>query len=347
MRGLAAFLVLIDHVRGDMFVPYGELAVSQRGLATVLFFGVTRLGQEAVIAFFVLSGFLVGGQVISRARNGSFDIGTYAIDRATRIYIPLVPACILAVVIDRLFYNRSPDVIQVLGNMVGLNEVLVSSLAIDPVLWSLAYEIWFYVLAGAVGYIVTRGPNIATLLVLTVCVLVFSILKMEYLLFWLLGAGASVLISIRFKTALLVIGICLAVVGTVSYELAADSKSLVPVAYMPPVAAEFLVSLGIAMTLPFLASARVNQSLFGIRSFAAAVSGFSYTLYLFHRPIDTALDTIIARSDNISLVSLSLYLLRLAICLMGAVIFYYCWERHTAAARRYFSVVITRRTVPT
>jgi peptidoglycan/LPS O-acetylase OafA/YrhL len=347
MRGLAAFMVLITHVRGDLFVPYGELLVSQHGFAAMLFFGTTRLSQEAVIVFFVLSGFLVGGQVISRVRNGSFDIRSYAIDRTTRVYIPLIPACIVAAVIDQLFFHRTPNVVQVVGNMVGLNEILVPSLAANLVLWSLAYEIWFYVLAGAVGYIVTRRPNLASLAVLAVCAVVFSLLKIEYLLFWLLGAGASVATGVRFKAALLVLGTCLAAVGTVSYELAADSKSLVPVAYMPPMAAEFLVCLGIAMMLPFFASAPVNRSLSGIRNFAVAVSGFSYTLYLFHRPIDAALGTIIARADVISAQSLSIFLLRLVICLMGAVIFYYCFERHTAAARRYLSVVMTKRTSPT
>jgi peptidoglycan/LPS O-acetylase OafA/YrhL len=342
MRGLAALIVLTSHLRGDTFVPYGELPTLQHGIATMAFFAVTRLGGLGVLAFFVLSGFLVGGQVISRVRNGSFNIRSYAIDRTTRIYIPLIPACIVAVVIDGLFFHRSPNVAELAGNMVGLNEILVPSLTADAVLWSLAYEIWFYVLAGTVGYIFSKRPNTASIVVLAICVVVFTVMQVEYLLFWLLGAVASLATGVRFKSGLLVLGSCLAAIGTISFALSSDSKSLVPIVYMPPVAAMFLICLGIAMTLPFFASTPVNRSLSGIRTFAVAVSSFSYTVYLFHRPIDAVLGTVFGRADLISIQTLSVYLLRIAICLIAAVFFYYCFERNTAVARKYLHTIVAR-----
>lgn len=93
-RGLAALTVLFYHVRGSSWVELGILPVAQRSLASEVFFGLNRLGNEAVMVFFALSGFLVGGKVIERIRGGRFDAGHYAVDRATRILIPLVrPAC--------------------------------------------------------------------------------------------------------------------------------------------------------------------------------------------------------------------------------------------------------------
>jgi len=44
MRGLAAFIVLTSHLRGDYFVPYGELPAAQHGIATMAFFAATRVG---------------------------------------------------------------------------------------------------------------------------------------------------------------------------------------------------------------------------------------------------------------------------------------------------------------
>ena len=69
MRGTAALTVLVAHLRGNSFVEYGALPVAQHGTLTALFFFVTRVAYEAVIVFFVLSGFLVGGQVLTRLRD--------------------------------------------------------------------------------------------------------------------------------------------------------------------------------------------------------------------------------------------------------------------------------------
>ena len=63
IRFLAAFMVVFCHSRNDFFLPYGELPVEQKTLGTMLFYSLGRLGHEAVIVFFVLSGFLVGGAI--------------------------------------------------------------------------------------------------------------------------------------------------------------------------------------------------------------------------------------------------------------------------------------------
>jgi peptidoglycan/LPS O-acetylase OafA/YrhL len=139
LRGLAALTVMAAHLRGDAFVEYGALPVSQHGVLAALFFGLTRQGYEAVIVFFALSGFLVGGQVLSRVRNRKFQIRDYAIDRSTRILIPLIPACLFTAAIDLFVFGHGDAVGQLAGNMFGLNEIIVPTLQTNPVLWSLAY----------------------------------------------------------------------------------------------------------------------------------------------------------------------------------------------------------------
>ena len=81
MRFIAAFLVLFSHSRNDFFVPFDQLPPEQRGLFAYVFYFLGRLGHEAVIVFFVLSGFLVGGRGLERIKNDSFQIGSYCIDR--------------------------------------------------------------------------------------------------------------------------------------------------------------------------------------------------------------------------------------------------------------------------
>ena len=297
MRGLAALTVLVSHLRGDAFVEYGALPNLQHNLIVAIFFAATRLAYEAVIVFFVLSGFLVGGQVLAHIRQSKFKISDYAINRATRILIPLIPACLFTAAIDLFVFGQPPNASQLVANMVGLNEVIASSLKTNSVLWSLAYEIWFYILAGVLGYVVTRRPNAVSAIVLVVCIVVFTILQTRYLAFWILGACASLFVDIRCKKTLFLIGTCLVIVGSLFYQLAADSRSVSPVAYIPPLMAEFLMCIGVAVALPFLASSSVNRSLLRIGPLATALGGFSYTLYLTHRPTDALLGNIFGHAE--------------------------------------------------
>ena len=63
MRFLAALMVVFCHSRNAFFLPYGELSPEQQTPFSMAFYALGRLGHEAVIVFFVLSGFLVGGGV--------------------------------------------------------------------------------------------------------------------------------------------------------------------------------------------------------------------------------------------------------------------------------------------
>ena len=335
MRGLAAIAVLAAHLRGDAFVEYGALPASQHGALTMVLFASTRFAFEAVMVFFVLSGFLVGGQVLARCRQRLFQISDYAIDRSTRILIPLVPACLFAVAVEYYVFGRAPPVWQIIANMVGLNEIVTPSLDTDPVLWSLSYEIWFYILAGAAAFVASRRPNAASTLVIAAGIFVFTILKAEYLAFWLLGASASLIVGISFKKTLFFLGACLLIAGSLFYQLAAESRSVAPVIYIQPLLSEFLMCIGIALALPFLASSFVNRSLARIAPVAGALASFSYTLYLTHRPTDAVLGGIFGKADALSAQSLFHFGLRLLLCLAVAVIFYFCFERNTPTARKY------------
>jgi len=80
---------------------------------------------------FVLSGFLVGGQVLARVRDDRFQLYDYATDRATRIFIPLIPACLFSAVASIVVFGHPPPLGQLLANMVGLNEIVTESLDIN------------------------------------------------------------------------------------------------------------------------------------------------------------------------------------------------------------------------
>lgn len=100
LRGLAALLVCVGHIRGMLWVDYGALA-SPDVVTKGLYF-LTGLGHQAVVLFFALSGFLVGGSAFQRIRSGQFRAGDYLLRRLTRLWTVLLPALVLGALWDWL-----------------------------------------------------------------------------------------------------------------------------------------------------------------------------------------------------------------------------------------------------
>jgi peptidoglycan/LPS O-acetylase OafA/YrhL len=154
-RVLAAVTVMLVHVRARSFVELGALPPSQQSWPVVIFFAATRLGGEAVLLFFVLSGFLVGGRIIRRVESSTFSI---------KILLPLIPACLLTALIDRFVLGHGVDLPVLAANMVGLNGLLAPTLDANHPLWSLSYEIWFYIAGGACAVLTRRRWVLSLLL---------------------------------------------------------------------------------------------------------------------------------------------------------------------------------------
>lgn len=91
LRFIAAFMVLLSHTRNTFFPAFGDLPSNQQTISCMAFTMFCRLGHEAVIVFFVLSGFLVGGRGFGRIKDGTMHVCSYAIDRLARITPP--PPC--------------------------------------------------------------------------------------------------------------------------------------------------------------------------------------------------------------------------------------------------------------
>jgi peptidoglycan/LPS O-acetylase OafA/YrhL len=335
LRGLAATVVLLAHVRGSSFVEFGSLPADQKTNIVRLLFGFTRLGEEAVLVFFVLSGFLVGGQIITRARMGTFDVKIYAIDRCTRILLPLVPACLLTVIISLLVFNEGTGMFRPVANMVGMNGVLAPTLKHNAPLWSISFEIWFYIVGGAMGYLATRNASLGAILIIAVCSIVFSILGPTYLLYWAFGALMVLCLNIRFKSTFFFVGVSFALIGAVFHELSFPSKSFTNVSYIPIEASRALICIGVSFCLPFLCSGSADRFLGFLRQPARALSAVSYSMYVVHYPINYALETVFPRFNTISLEALAYFVARILICVAVTMIFYLCFERNTPALRRY------------
>ncbi len=236
VRGLAALAVFLDHIRGGSFVAFANLPAAQQTPIVAVLFALTRLGREAVLIFFVLSGFLVGGQLISRVRQRNFDVRRYAIDRMTRIFVPLVPICLFTAAMDSAVFHKPLSLVELVGNMTGLNGVLVVTLPNNAPLWSLAFEVWFYVLGGAAAYLVSgKGGwrKIAGLVALIVGAGVFNVLGPTMLLFWVLGALSATCLDARGKEVMGAAGLVSLISGIVLSQFAMATTASAAVMLTP------------------------------------------------------------------------------------------------------------------
>jgi peptidoglycan/LPS O-acetylase OafA/YrhL len=98
-RGLAALVVFGGHLRSFLFVPFPQ--AGPLGWPWKTFYFATGLGHSAVMVFFVLSGFLIGGNVARSVRAGRWSWRDYAVKRMSRLWLVLIPALVLAATFDQ------------------------------------------------------------------------------------------------------------------------------------------------------------------------------------------------------------------------------------------------------
>lgn len=161
-------MVLAEHARSLMFHDYANAGTTT--VACKAFYFLTGFGYEAVMLFFAISGYLVGGKVLSRMLGNKFVWRQYLCDRVSRLYAVLFVALAAGFLFDSLgvhFFNASglytastADKIAVVGsdfsahlgvgtffgNLFFLQTILVPPLGSNGPLWSLANEWWYYVL---------------------------------------------------------------------------------------------------------------------------------------------------------------------------------------------------------
>src|SRR5690349_6415685 len=139
LRGFAAIYVVVYHV-----LMHVQLKVA--GFDLLFFF---RFGQEAVILFFLLSGFVIKYS-FERSKDKSFK--SYFLKRFTRIFIPLLFVLVLSYALQSVAAGRliNPAAGTLMANLCMLQDVNVkpnvffSTYMGNAPLWSLAFEWWFY-----------------------------------------------------------------------------------------------------------------------------------------------------------------------------------------------------------
>jgi peptidoglycan/LPS O-acetylase OafA/YrhL len=159
-RWLSAILVVFVHLNNRFFLRLGLVPVELRTAPVYVWNFFCGFGHQAVIVFFVLSGFLVGGKLAGQFLSGmKIDYPRYLIDRFVRIYLVLVPALLIGFILDgfgsKVFPQASAylglhqgrqslSFLTFIGNILGLQNFFVATYGTNGPIGTLAIEWWYY-----------------------------------------------------------------------------------------------------------------------------------------------------------------------------------------------------------
>jgi peptidoglycan/LPS O-acetylase OafA/YrhL len=319
IRGLAAWAVMWGHLRADFFVDYSQLQI-RSPLSKLLYF-LTGFGNEAVLVFFVLSGFLISSAIFSRHASGIWSWRDYAIDRSSRLYVVLIPGLLFGLLWDKLgssvfastgvysqpLTNFGLFVVQTrlgigtfFGNLFFLQTILCPTFGSNGPLWSLANEFWYYVLfpvalaAGLAWKQRAAGKAIAlTILAAAVAAFIGWTILLAFVI-WLSGtvlvlAYSKWTISSKASLGLYTLASSALLAATL---VAARTES-------SPLLGNNL-SVGLSFSLFLFAVLQMGHGPAGVvyARIARFLAGFSYSLYVLHFPLLLFLKAWLAASQR-------------------------------------------------
>jgi len=159
VRSLAAMAVFLDHWRACILADYGDVDPVLKTLPVKALYFLSGFGPQAVMIFFVLSGLFISSSVLRSLERGKWSWRDYAIDRAVRLYVVLIPALVLGALWDFLgihFFSDSGVYLAIatrlfrwqafLGSLFFVQTRFTPSFGSNDPLWSLFNEFWYYAL---------------------------------------------------------------------------------------------------------------------------------------------------------------------------------------------------------
>lgn len=306
IRAVAAFAVMFGHLRLLFFVDFQHLQNKTLPLDALYFFA--GLGHQAVIVFFVLSGFLISSTVIRSHVLGKWSWRDYAINRATRLYVVLVPGLFLGFFWDRLgswlfaaqgIYTHSLSDLgpavplknltlgTLLGNLLFLQTILCETLGSNGPLWSLANEFWYYVLFPvALGAVLAWARRRFLMAIPLTClaILIGIFLGRGILigfLIWLAGCGLVFLhsrVQLRSRSSALGMLCFFSILSGVTLAVARIRQ-------WDPILSDLEVGFVFTLFLFALLQYEVRENSSPYSAIAHRFAGFSYSLYVLHFPL--------------------------------------------------------------
>lgn len=338
LRCFAAIGVVFEHARS---VLLNDSTPGMGYMAKAIYLG-SSFGHEAVMMFFVLSGFWITKSVVGRANRPHFW-RDYLLARLTRLWIVLAPALLVGGILDLVgihvlsgplysgetgtFAVKAPlhfDAVTFLGNVVFLQALVVPTFGSNGPLWSLACEFWFYIWFPAL-WLAARHRCFSLALVSLTMGLLYPSLIAGFTC-WLAGSllyaalARGLMLPVPWSRLVFGIGMLATFASLVfsKFELAGS---------------DLLIALSVALTLYGHAGSGFQTTRF-IAPFSTYGEKCSFSLYAVHFPLVALITTLIT---PIRLPPTASNIWLLTAVTMTAVgfgwLFSLVTERHTTAAR--------------
>lgn len=290
LRVAAAYFVLLFHMKKLQLGPENLLRL------------IPDHGHDAVILFFVLSGYVIAAATDRKRASGFRE---YLLDRASRVYSVALPALLLSAVLAIFFqtllkvaqpYSLSDLAVSTLSNVFFLGQSWNWKIWVfyNQPYWSLCYEVMYYLGFGV--FVFARGW--ARWFGLLAVALISGPKVLLLLPCWVLGVLAyTYRDSLRLKSVqAIVLGFIVPVlilfalnkvgfgstVRTVAHELWGDQKANLE--FSNDFLIDYVTASLVALNLYAARYLNIPFLLYFKRAIVTAAS-FSFTLYLLHLPM--------------------------------------------------------------
>jgi peptidoglycan/LPS O-acetylase OafA/YrhL len=344
--------VYLSHIRLFFYPQFRDLAAA--GVILDGFYLVTKLGHAAVMIFFVLSGYLVGGSVLKDMVAGRWHWKDYLLKRGTRLYVVLVPALLLTAFWDTTtghflasfsaHAGDAPVGTTLITSRVGMpaficNLFFLQTIVSPPygsnvALWSLSWEWWYYILFPSCLMAIksTRRMAYGVLVVLIVAFVGWQIAL--YYAIWLMGATVG-LWPDRWRDRLSIPAFLSGIAGVLMVAALVEAK-------ITSHGANIAVDFGVGVMATVLIGALLKDQrkiVPGVYSrISHRLATLSYTLYVVHVPFLLFLRAAFVRKAlDPGVASLPAFLIIFGLGLSYAFVVWWATEARTDRVRETIS----------
>jgi len=337
-------LVLVDHWRNLFFVNFHELG-AERFLFAIPYI-LTAGGHQAVVVFFVLSGFLIGGTIHRAFERGEWSGASYLTQRLVRLWIVLVPGLLLCFLCDQIQVAfvasrgliasataQNDTLVDFVSNLFFLQGIVGPAFGSDGPLWSLANEFWYYILYPLALIAILPSTRPRARLIAAAAFLVLGLWLRTTVLrqfpLWLFGAGLINLPRLRLSNLLRRVAVVIyvpIVFGCTEFQGVLGIVS------------DYILAAATAILIWMLLSASQAASSTAVDvRLSRGLARFSYTLYVVHFPFLMLIAVFVVgnRRWQPTFVHIATGLAILVVTVVYAYAVASLTEFHTASVRRW------------
>lgn len=300
-RSIAALAVLLMHARHLFLSDWAQ--VQRKNIGLRLVYAASNFGHQAVIVFFVLSGFLIGPSVLRAIHTQRWSASRYFMRRFFRLEVVLFPALLLCAAWDlggihlfglggiygghETFYPVGYNIAARLswpvfaGNAAFLQTIRLPTLGSDSPLWSLSNEFWYYMLFPSIALLASsfhrkRGRILYGILA---CFIAWFIGTSLLLYFPIWVIGTLVFYLPKWNRS----GVLRVAMLAISAAVFGGTAILARLYWTNGLVADYSMSIAFAIFLYFLVNNTPTVSDM-YSNIAHEMASSSYTLYVVHTP---------------------------------------------------------------